>query len=163
MAKTLLVLAAVLLLSAAAVAQTGTVEVTEVWARATPGGAENGAAYLTLQSPTADRLTGATSPVADKVELHAATMEGGVMRMREVAAIDLPAGQTVTLKPGGLHIMLVGLKQPLQPGQTVPLALQFEKAGKREVAAAVGRVGAMGPGTHSDAAHPQPAPRQPAR
>ena len=160
MAKTPLALAASLLISAlisvAAIAQTGTVEITDAWARATPGGAENGAAYLTLRSPTADRLTGVSSPVAEKTQLHQMTNDGGVMRMREVSAIDLPAGQNVTLKPGGLHIMMMGLKHPLQPGQSLPLILTFEKAGKREVAAAVGRVGAMGPDTHSGTAHPPP-------
>ena len=157
MAKTLVVFTTALLVAAAAIAQTGKVETKDVWARATPGGAVNGAAYLTMQSPTADRLTGVTSPVADKAELHSATMEDGVMRMREISAIDLPAGQPVTLRPGGLHVMLIGLKQPLQPGETIPLMLEFEKAGKREVAAAVGKVGAMGPETHSGAAHNPPA------
>jgi copper(I)-binding protein len=145
-------LAAALFYCTAALAQTGGVEIRDVWARATPVGARNGAAYLTMQSPTADRLTAASSPVAERVELHLSAMEDGVMRMREVPAIDLPPGETVTLKPGGLHVMLMGLKQPLQPGETIPLTLTFEKAGMREVTAAVGPVGAMGPGTHSGAA-----------
>jgi copper(I)-binding protein len=154
MAKALALLAAVLALSTAALAQTGTVEI----ARASPGGAQNGAAYLTMKSPTADRLTAAASPVANRVELHLSTMDGGVMRMREVLAIDLPPGETVTLKPGGLHVMLMGLKQPLRPGETIPLTLEFEKAGKLEITAAVGPVGAAGPGTHSGAMPDMPKP-----
>jgi copper(I)-binding protein len=141
----------------AAIAQTGGVEITDAWARATPGGAETGAAYLTLRSPAGDRLTGITSPAAEKTQLHEMTDDGGIMRMRGVAAVDLPPGQPVTLKPGGLHIMMMGLKHPLQPGQSVPLTLTFEKAGTREVSAAVGKIGAAGPATHSGAAHKQPA------
>ena len=136
--------------------QTASVEITAIWARATPGGAENGAAYLTALSPNGDRLIGATTPAAARTELHEATMEGGVMRMREVPAIDLPPGQAVTLKPGGLHIMMMGLKQPLQQGQSVPLTLTFEKAGPREVSAGVGPVGASGPGTAAGGAHRPP-------
>lgn len=138
---------------AAAIAQTGGVEIKDAWARATPGGAVNGAAYLTLLSPTGDRLTGVTSPAAAKAQVHEMTNDGGVMKMREVPAIDLPPGTPVTLKPGGLHIMMMGLKHPFKPGQSVPLTLQFEKAGTRVVNAAVGKVGATGPETHSGAMH----------
>ena len=91
------------------------------------------------------------------------TNDSGVMQMREVPAIDLPPGKPVTLKPGGLHIMMMGLKHPLQPGQSVPLTLHFEKSGTREVSAAVGKVGAMGPDTQSGTMQtmpmPLPAPR----
>ena len=160
MPKLLFAVAAALLVAASAAAQTGaagTVEITGAWARATPGGAENGAAYLTIRSPQGDRLAGAATPLADKAELHAMTMDGGIMRMRELDAIDLPAGQPVTLKPGATHIMLVGLKQKLQTGQSVPLTLRFEKAGTREIAVAVGKVGAMAPESHAgDGAHRRP-------
>jgi copper(I)-binding protein len=146
---------------AATLAQTGTqtsgVEVKDAWARATPGGAENGAAYLTVLSPTGDRLTGVASSAATTTGLHEMANDGGVMKMREVPAIDLPPGQAVTLKPGGLHIMLMGLKHPLQPGGSVPLTLTFEKAGSREVGAAIGKVGAMAPESHSGAATQKPA------
>jgi periplasmic copper chaperone A len=130
-------------------ASTGGVEIKDAWARATPGGAENGAAYLTLVSPTGDRLTGIASSAAARTQLHAMTNDGGIMKMREVPAIDLPPGEKVTLKPGGLHIMMMGLKHPLQPGQSVPLTLRFEKSGTREVSATIGKVGAMGPETQS--------------
>ena len=140
---------AALLISAAAVAQTGGVEVTAAWARATPGMAETGAAYLTMRSATADRLIGATTPVAEKVELHSMTMDGGIMRMTKLASIDLPPGQAVTLQPGAIHIMLIGLKHPLRSGHSIPLTLRFEKTGVREIAVAVGKVGAAGPPSHA--------------
>jgi copper(I)-binding protein len=161
MPRYLLGIAASLLYCAAALAQTGaqtgSIEIKEAWARATPGGAQNGAAYVTLVSPTGDRLTGVSSPVAEKAELHQMTNDGGIMKMREVTAIDLPPGTSVSLKPGGLHVMLMGLKHPLQPGQSVPMTLQFEKSGTREVDVAVGKVGATGPETHSGAAQAKPA------
>ena len=143
---------------ALAIAQTGNIEIKDAWARATPGGAENGAAYLTLMSPTGDRLTGVTSPAAAKTQLHEMTNDGGVMKMRELSAIDLPPGQPVTLKPGGAHIMMMGLDHPLRPGESIRLTLRFEKAGTRDVTAAVGKVGAMGPETDSGAMHMQNQP-----
>ena len=145
MSQRILVLVAVLLLAGGAAAQTASVAVTDAWARATPGKAENGAAYLTLESPTADRLIAVSTPVAKKAELHLMTTEGGVMRMRSPTAIDLPAGKPVTLKPGAMHIMLTGLTQPLRPGESFPLTLTFEKAGTREVTVAVEKPGAMAP------------------
>ena len=146
MSKAAFVFVALLLLAGAAAAQTGPVEVKNAWARATPGKAETGAAYLTIQTATPDRLIAVSTPVADKAEPHEMTMQGGVMRMRSLATIDLPAGQAVVLKPGATHIMLVGLKQPLRVGESFPLTLQFEKAGKREVNVVVEKAGAMGPG-----------------
>jgi periplasmic copper chaperone A len=145
MSKKLFALATLLLLAGGAAAQTGLVEVKNAWARATPGKAETGAAYLTLESPTADRLTGVSTPVAKKAELHTMTMDGGIMKMRPLAGIDLPAGQPVTLQPGAMHIMLLGLTQPLVTGQSFPLTLSFEKAGTREVTVSVEKAGAMGP------------------
>jgi periplasmic copper chaperone A len=130
---------------AAALAQTGQVEITNAWARATPGGATTGAAYLTIVSPVADRLVGASSPVAKSAQLHTMTMQGNIMKMRPVAGIDLPAGKAVTLKPGGLHIMLTGLTAPIKDGQNFPLTLTFKNAGSKEVTVKVAKVGAMGP------------------
>jgi periplasmic copper chaperone A len=126
-------------------AQTGQLEIGNAWARATPGKAETGAAYLTIQSPAADKLVAASSPVAKKAELHTMSMSGMVMKMRPIASIDISPGQPVTLAPGGMHIMLVGLAKPLKAGQTFPLTLTFEKAGARTVNVAVEKIGAMGP------------------
>jgi periplasmic copper chaperone A len=143
--RIVLLLAGLVLGAGTVSAQTGQIEVSNAWARATPGRSEVGAAYVTIQSPTADRLVAASSPVARKVGLHTMTMSGNVMQMRPLAAIDIPAGQPVTLAPDGLHIMLEGLKKPLRAGQSFPLTLTFEKAGKRTVDVAVQQVGAMGP------------------
>jgi copper(I)-binding protein len=150
MLKRMLAVAASLLIATAvplaqAAAQSDAIAVTRAWARATAGKAENGAAYLTVQSATADRLTGLSTPAARKAELHSVTMEGDVMKMRPLAGVDLPAGQPVTLKPGAEHIMLFGLTEPLQAGKSFPLTLHFEKAGVREVNVAVEAAGAMGP------------------
>ena len=151
-------LTASLLLAGAALAQTdapeGQIQVKDAWARATPGKAENGAAYLTIVSPAADRLTEVSTPVANKAELHNMTTEGGVMKMRSLSALDVTPGEPATLKPGGTHIMLMGLNRPLTAGETFPLTLSFEKAGKREVAVAVEKVGASGPEDHSGAGMP---------
>jgi copper(I)-binding protein len=140
-----LAFAAGLLVASAALAQTNQLEVNNAWARATPGKAENGAAYVTIESPTPDRLVSVSTPVAKKAELHTMEMKGMVMEMRPVAGVDIPAGQPVGLKPGGEHIMLLGLNQPLREGQTFPLTLNFEKAGPRAVTVTVEKAGAAGP------------------
>jgi copper(I)-binding protein len=133
-------------IAAGAQAQTGGVEIKEAWARATPGGAQTAAVYATIVAPAGDRLTAVSTAAAQKAGLHTMTIDSGVMKMRQVDGIDLPPGQTVTLKPGGYHIMLTGLARPLKEGESVNLSLTFEKAGVREVSAPVLKVGAMGPG-----------------
>ena len=134
-----------LVLASAALAQNNQLEVGNAWARATPGKAETGAAYLTIRSPTPDRLVSVSSPVAKKAEIHTMSMEGMVMKMRPLAGLDIPGGQPVTLKPGGEHIMLEGLNAPLREGQSFPLTLTFEKAGTRTVTVAIEKPGAAGP------------------
>jgi copper(I)-binding protein len=157
MLKTL-ALFSLLLLAGAAAAQTGSVEVRDAWARATPGKADIGAAYLTLESPIGDRLTGLSTPAASITQLHTMTMEGGVMKMNRLAGLDLPAGQPVKLEPGATHIMLIGLTDKLRPGQSFPLTLTFEKAGKREVTVRVEKAGAMGPENATSGGMPMPMP-----
>lgn len=141
-------------------ARTDEPRVTNAWARATPGAAETAAAYLTIVSAVPDRLVSVATPAARQAELHRMAMDGNVMRMRPLAAIDLPAGTAVTLKPGADHIMLLGLAKPLREGDRFALTLEFEKAGKREVSVAVEKPGAMGPsGTAPPpAASPAPSP-----
>jgi periplasmic copper chaperone A len=133
----------------AALAQTdhapGQIEIGQPWARATPGMAQTGAVYLTIRSPTADRLVAASTPVAKAAQFHESEMAGMVMKMRPLAAVAIPAGRPVAFKPGGMHIMLVGLKAPLRAGASFPLTLSFAKAGQETVTVAVGKVGAMGP------------------
>jgi periplasmic copper chaperone A len=123
----------------------GSVAVVQPWARATPGMSQTGAVYLTLRSAHADRLVGAATPVAQSAELHEMEMAGMVMKMRPLAGVTIPAGRPVVFSPGGKHIMLMGLKAPLRPGETFPLTLTFAKAGQETVTVTVGKVGAMGP------------------
>lgn len=145
MSKKFLALAAGLFVASAAMAQPAQIEVKDAWARATAGNAENGAAYVTIESPTADRLLSLSSPVAKKSELHTMSMQGMVMKMRPLSELNIPAGRPVSLKPGGEHIMLLGLNQPLREGQSFPLTLNFEKAGPRAVNVNVEKAGATGP------------------
>jgi periplasmic copper chaperone A len=116
---------AAMVAGSAAVAQT---TVTEPWVRGTVATQRVTGAFMTLQSPSATRLLSVTSPMAGRVEIHEMSMVDGVMRMREVPALALPAGQAVALKPGGFHLMLMDLKQPIKQGDTVPLKLVLEGA-----------------------------------
>ena len=101
-------------------------EITDAWARSTVKGQMAAAAYLTVTSATAARLVGVSSPAAAVVQLHEMSMVGTTMRMRPLAGIDLPAGQPVELKPGGMHVMLQDLRQPLTSGDRLPVILRFE-------------------------------------
>jgi len=104
------------------------------WIRATPPGARTAAAYLTLAgSGTADRLLGAATPAARAVEIHASVVENGVARMERLPELAVPAGATVLLEPGAVHLMLIDLAAPLAPGAKVELSLRFATAGTVEV------------------------------
>ncbi len=131
----------------ALVAETAGIQVRQPWARATAPGQKVGAAYVTLTSPAADRLLGGSSPIAAGVEVHEMSMDNGVMRMRQLGqGLVLPAGQPTPLEPGGYHLMLTGLKQPLVAGQTVPVQLTFEHSPPMTVEFKVAPIGARGPG-----------------
>ncbi|GIL37874.1 copper chaperone PCu(A)C [Roseiterribacter gracilis] len=101
------------------------------WSRATAVGQSVGAGFVTLRNPgdTSDKLVSASSDAAAKVELHTHINDNGVMKMRAVPEIEVPAKGSVTLAPSGFHLMLMGLKAPLTEGQHVPVTLVFEKAG----------------------------------
>lgn len=107
------------------------VEVSQAWARATAPGQTVGAVYLTLKSRRAAKLIEVRSPVAERVEIHASSMEDGTMRMRMLEALPLSAGETVTLAPMGTHLMLIDLKSPLKAGGAVPLELVIQEKGRR--------------------------------
>lgn len=109
-----------------------TLEVETPWARATPPAARTGAVYLTLinRGAASDRLVAAKSPAAAQAELHAHINDGGVMRMKAVDAIVLAPGERLSLRPGGLHVMLVDLKAPLRDGARLSLTLTFAGAGE---------------------------------
>ena len=130
--------------------QAGEIVVTRAWTRAA-GQNGTGAGFLSIanRGTAADRLVGASSPIARVVEIHTHLREGDILRMRPVAAVDLPPGGTVTLQPGGFHLMLIGLKEPLIQGQTVPVTLRFERAGELQVVLAIAPAGARGPMGHA--------------
>ena len=119
----------------------------------TPPGSLHGAAYLRSVRNTgaaADRLIGATTPVARQVEIHRMTLDGDVMRMRSLPAIDIPAGKRIELKHGGeFHLMLMNLSAPLKEGDSFPLTLRFERAGEKEVSVQVQKPRKGAPSGHS--------------
>jgi len=126
-------LAATLLAATAAQAQSA-VKVEKAWVRPTVAGQSGGGGFLTITGGAgADRLLSASAGISKVVELHKMEMDGNVMRMRPVDAIDVPAGGTVELKPGGLHVMFMGLNKTLKAGDRFPLTLKFEKAGEQKV------------------------------
>jgi len=109
----------------------GNIEVRHPWTRATPPGAEVAAGYLEIRNTgkEPDRVIGASTPAAERVELHMTASEKGVMKMREVTSVEAPARKRQVLRPGGTHLMIVGLKKPFVKGQRIPLTLRFERAG----------------------------------
>lgn len=128
----------------------GSIQLDNAWARRAPAmaaggssamahGGGNGAVYVTItnRGAAADALLSATSDAATTVELHETIHEGGVMKMRPQQRFDVPAGGRVEMKPGGRHIMLLGLTHDLKPGDTVTLTVTFEKAGRMTVEAPV--------------------------
>lgn len=132
----------------------GTIEIDNPWARATPKGATVAGAYMTIKNKgtAPDRLVGGSVAVANKFQVHQMLMEKGIAKMRPVeGGLEIKPGESVQLKPGSYHVMLMGLKQPLEKGQKIKGTLQFEKAGKVDIeytveAAGAGTPGAMSPG-----------------
>jgi len=108
------------------------VTVTDAWVKATAPGQTTAAAYLQIKSDTAAKLVSVSSPAAKLAQIHEMKMSGNVMQMRAIDSLDLPADKTVELKPGGYHIMLSQLAQPLKEGTTVPLTLTVEGADKKQ-------------------------------
>lgn len=126
----------------------GSLTLTAPWTRATPPKAPTAGGFLTITNNGSepDRLIAASSPIAKTVQLHTMEMKNGVMMMHEVeGGIEIPAGGTVTLAPGGFHIMFITLNKSLVEGGTVPVTLTFEKAGSVAVVMDVMAIGAKGP------------------
>ncbi len=126
----------------------GSLEIDNPWARATPPTAQAGGGFLVIvnKGTTPDRLIAVKSLAASKVEVHEMKMEGSVMRMRALEkGLEIPPGATVALKPGGFHIMFMGLKAPFAKDAKVPVTLVFEKAGSIDVELAVQAMGAQAP------------------
>jgi copper(I)-binding protein len=125
-------------------ATAATLAVSDAWVRPTPGGVDVSAGYLTIANPTGseDRLVAVSSPRARRMEVHAMSMENGVMRMQAVeGGVAVPPGGAVTLGPGGLHLMFIGVTQPFVEGETIPVTLTFAHAGDVAVELPVRRTG----------------------
>ena len=122
------------------------VTVKDAWVRGTVPAQTTTGAFMTVTSTTEAKIVGAASPVAKMVEIHESMMHGSTAHMQEVTAVALPAGKAVQLKPGGHHVMLMGVAKPLKPGETVPITLTIEEKGKRstlEVKATVRPIGSQ--------------------
>ncbi len=122
----------------------GALQITQAWSRATPKGADVAGAYfkITNTGTTPDRLIGGSSPVAGRFEIHQMTMENGVMKMRPVqSGLEIKPGESVELKPGAYHVMMLDLKQPLNKGDHFKATLKFEKAGSVDIESNVVGVG----------------------
>jgi copper(I)-binding protein len=141
------IVALLLLAAAPAFAQ---VAIDKPWARATAPGARVAAGYMVVhnKAAVADRLVGASSPAAARVETHVHLNEGGVMKMREVPGYDIPAGGAFELKPGGAHLMFMDIRRPFREGEKVPVKLKFEKAGEVDAEFHVGRISGGAPAAH---------------
>jgi periplasmic copper chaperone A len=148
-------LAAILAFAATAASaheyKAGSLQIQHPWSRATPKGATVAGGYMKIVNTgsTPDRLIGGSTVAAPKFEIHEMSMQGGVMKMRMLPkGLEIKPGQTVELKPGGYHLMFVGISAPLQQGKPVKGTLEFEKAGKIEVEYAVEAIGGAPKGHH---------------
>lgn len=150
--------------SAPTLADHADVVVSQAWSRATPKGAKVAGGYLTVENRGAapDRLLSASSPAADKVEVHQMAIQDGIMTMRPLdEGLAIPPDATVTLAPGGEHIIFVGLAAPFEEGQRVPVTLIFRRSGKIETSFDVGSVGAKGPLLQITSTEAAPVPSRP--
>ena len=131
----------------------GSIHISQPWSRATPKGAASGAGYMTLTNngTTPDRVNCVSSDVSAQCQIHTMTMEDGVMKMRPVeGGLEIKPGETITLKPGGFHMMLLDLKHPLEQGQNVKATLKFDHAGTVDVEYPIVAIGAPAPGAAAE-------------
>lgn len=134
----------------------GAIKIGHPWTRETAPAQTTGGGYMTITNTgtAADTLVSISSPAAKQVQIHTMSMSGGVMRMRQLAGgLPIPAGGSVTLKPGAYHLMLIGLKAPLKQGMKVPAELRFRKAGRVKVEFAVQPVSSQAPMEMNHAGH----------
>jgi len=127
----------------------GSIHIAQLWSRATPKGASTAAGYMAITNngSTPDRVSCVSSDVSAQCQIHSMTMEGGVMKMRPIeGGLEIKPGETVVLKPSGVHVMFLDLKQPLLPGKTVKATLKFDKAGTVDVEYPIAAIGAAAPG-----------------
>jgi periplasmic copper chaperone A len=126
----------------------GSIHIAQPWARATPKGATTGAGYMTItnKGTTPDRVNCVSSDASAQCQIHTMTMDGGVMKMRPVeGGLEIKPGETLTLKPAGIHVMFLDLKHPLDQGNTVKVTLKFDKAGTVDVDYPIAAIGASAP------------------
>jgi copper(I)-binding protein len=124
--------------------QVGGIQVSDPWARSTPGGSKTGAVYIRSISNSGnkkDSLISLASPVAEKVQLHRSTVKNNIAKMRHVKVMNINSGEVVSLKPGGYHIMLMGLKIKLKEGDVFPLFIEFKDVGQIKVIVNVKKIG----------------------
>jgi periplasmic copper chaperone A len=127
----------------------GSMHITQAWARATPKGAASGAGYMSItnKGTAPDRVSCVSDDASAQCQIHSMTIEDGVMKMRPVeGGLEIKPGETVTLKPGGYHVMFVDLKHALVKGETVKATLKFDHAGTVDVAYPIAAIGAPAPG-----------------
>lgn len=138
----------VAVLALAALPAWAQVTVERPWSRATPPGSKIGVGFMQLKNAGAapERVVGVSSPVAGRVEMHVTMREGDVMKMRQVESFEIPAGGSFELKPGGAHLMLMGLDRPLKKGERVPLTLKLESGAEVKTELGVAEMGARHPG-----------------
>jgi copper(I)-binding protein len=130
----------------------GSIHISQPWSRATPKGAASAAGYMTITNngTTPDRVSCVSSEASAQCQIHSMTMEDGVMKMRPIeGGLEILPGQTITLAPGGFHMMLVDLKHPLEAGQTMKATLKFDHAGTIDVGYPIAAIGAPAPGAAS--------------
>ena len=128
----------------------GSIHISQPWSRATPKGAASGAGYMTLtnRGSAPEKVSCVSDEASAKCQIHSMTMDGGVMKMRPVeGGLEIKPGESVTLKPGGFHMMFLDLKHPLEQGQTVRATLKFDRAGTIDVEYPVLAIGAPAPAT----------------
>jgi len=130
-------LVVIALLATVACSSRAAVEIENAWARATPPGSTVASVYAQVQARSADEILSVSTPAAARVEMHATAEDGGMMRMRPVATVALPAGELVKFEAGGLHLMLIGLRAPLVAGSSVPITFNFRSAAPITIAADV--------------------------
>jgi len=152
MNRLLVLLAMTFAFTASAVADDymqGGIHIMKPWSRPLPPVSVNGAAYMTIMNKGSapDRLLSMSTPAAKMAELHDHTMEGGMMKMRPAGVIEIAPGDSATLQPGGLHVMLMGLTEALTEGKSFPLTLDFEHAGPIEIEVMVMEPGETGHGS----------------
>lgn len=136
----------------------GDLTISDIWARTTPPTAKTGAAYFTIKNNGAsgDVLIGAATNISKKTEIHETKMANGVMKMRHVGKVSIPAGGRAALAPGGYHIMLMGLHAPIREGDRFPLTLTFEKAGQVDIMVPAKKAGMTGQMNHGSMEHKDP-------